>query len=1097
MRNPRWTLVLATLAASWLATGAGAAEQASEERWSSSTLAGLRFRELGPAIASGRVSDLAVDPRDHAVRYAAIASGGVWKTDNAGTTWTPIFDGEASYSVGCITLDPSNPDTVWVGSGENNSQRSVSYGDGVYKSLDGGKSWTNVGLGESEHIGRIVVHPDDSDTVWVAAQGPLWRAGGDRGVYKTTDGGANWKQVLAISEHTGANEVWIDPGDPDVLYASAYQRRRRTWTLIDGGPESAIYKSTDGGESWTQLTSGLPTEEMGKIGLAVSPVDPRVIYAIIESIDDAGGFYRSTDGGASWERRSDYVSGSPQYYNELIPDPHDVDRVYSNDTWLHVTEDGGATFRQVPETSKHVDNHALWIDPDDADHLVAGCDGGIYESWDRGAHWSFAANLPITQFYKMTVDDDWPFYNVYGGTQDNSTLGGPSRTTSTHGIMNRDWFVVVGGDGFQPQVDPDNADLVYAQWQYGGLVRYDRRTREVVDIQPQPEPGEAPSRWNWDSAFKISPHDPRRLYFASQRVYRSDDRGDSWTPISDDLTRQIDRNQLEVMGKVWSVDTVAKNRSTSFFGNIVSLDESPLVDGLIYVGTDDGLVQVTEDGGASWREEDGLPGIPKWAYVSDIVASLHDPDTVYAAFGAHKDGDFQPYLLESTDRGRRWRSIAGDLPDRGSVWSLAQDHEQPELLFVGTEFGVFVTVDGGERWVELGGGLPTIAVRDLELQRREHDLVLGTFGRGFWVLDDYTPLRRLSAEVLESEALLFPPRTSKLFVESYELGYNGKAFQGDAFYTAANPPVGATVTYYLKEGLQTLEQQRREEEATAEEEGRALGYPSWEALRREDRELEPAIVLTIETLDGEVVRRVTGPTGQGIHRVTWDLRYPPPDAVSLSPPPRHAFSSPPMGPLVTPGRYRASLSQRVRGEWTELAGPVEFEVEALGLSTLADGDAGATLAFHRRASELQRAVEGAVSLAGEIGQRLEHLRKAALDTADGDPGWVDRIDAIAEQLADLEIELTGDRTVARRSEPTPPSIASRAGRVTGHWTTTAPPTGTHRRQYEIASEAFAEVLARMRQLVDVELVGLEREMEAAGAPWTPGRIPVWRSDASP
>ncbi len=1064
-----------------------------DPKLTSGTLSGLAFRELGPAIASGRVSDLAVDPRNHNVWYAAIASGGVWKTVNAGTTWTPIFDNEASYSVGCITLDPNDPDTIWVGSGENNSQRSVSYGDGVYLSRDGGSTWTNVGLGESEHIGRIVVDPRDSRVVYVAAQGPLWRAGGDRGLYKTTDRGETWENVLEISEHTGVNEVWMDPSDPDVLYASSYQRRRRTWTLIDGGPESAIYKSTDAGESWNKLTAGLPTEDMGKIGLAVSPVDSRVVYAIIESIGDAGGFYRTTNAGARWERRSDYVSGSPQYYNEIIPDPHDVDRVYSNDTWLHVTEDGGASFSQVPETAKHVDNHALWIDPEDADHLVAGCDGGVYESFDRGATWSFKANLPITQFYKLTVDNDTPFYNVYGGTQDNSTLGGPSRTTSTHGIMNRDWFVVVGGDGFEPQVDPENPDLVYAQWQHGGLVRYDRRTRELIDIQPQPEPGEDPSRWNWDSALLISPHSNERLYFASQRLYRSDDRGENWTPISEDLTRQVDRNELEVMGKVWSIDTVAKNRSTSYFGNIVSIDESPLVEGLIYVGTDDGLIQVTEDGGATWRTVDGVRGVPDWTYVADLTASLHDADTVYAAFDAHKDGDFRPYLYKSDDRGRTWTSIGSDLPERGSVYVVDQDHEQASLLFAGTEFGVFFTPDEGSSWVQLTGGVPTIAVRDLDLQRRENDLVLGTFGRGFWVLDDYSPLRGLTEETLAAESLLFAPRTSKLFVQSFELGYNDKAFQGDAFYTTPNPPIGATVSYYLDEGLTTLEEDRQKAEEEVEEAGESVRYPSWEALRREDREQEPAIVLTVRDGDGSVVRRFTGPTSAGLHRVTWDLRFPPPDAVELSPPPRHAFSSDPMGPLVVPGTYSVSLSKRVRGEWTELAGPVEFDVEALGRSTLDPGDPAETLAFHRKAAELNRAIDGAVSVAGEMDGRLSHLRRAALDTADGDPAWADRLDALTERLADLRVELTGDRTVARRSEPTSPSIASRAGRITGQWATTAPPTGTHRRQYEIASDAFAEALGELGAL-EADLSSLEAEMELAGAPWTPGRIPQWRPE---
>jgi len=1075
--------------------GRGVQAPAPEPLLNAELLSGLAFREIGPALASGRVSDIAVDPRKPARWYVAAASGGAWKTENAGNTWTPIFDHEGSYSVACITLDPNDPDVVWLGTGENNSQRSVAYGDGVYRSEDGGKSWTHAGLKESEHIGRIVVDPRDSRVVYVAAQGPLWRAGGERGVYKTTDGGATWKRVLEISEHTGANEVWIDPRDPDVLLASSYQRRRRTWTLINGGPESAIYKSVDAGATWQKLTSGLPTADMGKIGLAISPAAPDVVYAIIESIDDAGGFFRSTDGGASWEKRSDHVSGSPQYYNELVPDPLDPDRVYSMDTYLQVTDDGGASFAAVPETSKHVDNHALWIDPANTDHLVAGCDGGVYETFDRGANWDFKANLPITQFYKIAVDDDLPFYNVYGGTQDNSTLGGPSRNTSEHGITNRDWFVTVGGDGFNPGVEPGNPDVVYSQSQYGNLVRYDRTTGDVLDIQPQSEPGDEPPRWNWDSAFLISPHAPERLYFASQRVYRSDDRGDAWRPVSPDLTRNLDRNQLEVMGRVWGIDTVAKNRSTSFFGTIVSLAESPLVEGLLYAGTDDGLIQVSEDGGGSWRREERFPGVPDMAYVSDLEASRHDPDTLFAAIDNHKSGDFAPYLLKSADRGRSWTSIAGDLPARGTVYTLVEDPVRPELLFAGTEFGVFATVDGGRRWVQMKGGIPVIAVRDLHIQEREHDLVVGTFGRGFFILDDLQPLREISEEALAAGALLFPTRDAWMFHRSFELGYNGKAFMGDDFYSAPNPPFGAVFTYYVKDGFETLEEQRREAEKEAVERGESVGYPSWDALRAEDRAEDPAVLLTVRDADGAVVRRLNGPIGAGIHRVAWDLRYPPAEPVDLAPPRRSAFSSDPIGPMVTPGRYSVTLESRVAGELAELAPARSFETAPIGLAALPPAGRAEALAFQSRTARLQRAILGAAEAVGEARARIEHLRRAALDTPGGDPGWLDRLEALETRLDEIDIELHGDRTVAGRSEPTPPSLLDRIGRVIyGQWSSAAAPTATQRRGYEIVAGAFGPLLAELRAAIETDLAALEAEMEAAGAPWTPGRIPVWQPE---
>ncbi len=1053
------------------------------------TLAGLSLRGIGPAINSGRVIDFAVTPGKRHRFFVATAGGGVWKTDNAGTTWTPVFDGEGSFSIGCVTLDPNNPNIVWVGTGENNSQRSVAFGDGVYKSLDGGQTWANMGLGESEHIGRIVVDPRDSNIVYVAAQGPLWRSGGDRGLYKTTDGGETWERILHVSDDTGVSEVWLDPRDPDLVYATSYQRRRHVWTLINGGPESAFHKSTDGGKTWRQIDQGLPEEDRGRMGLCISPVNPDVVYAVLDAVRDKGGLFRSTDRGESWEKRSDHAPGG-DYWNELTCDPHDLDTVYSVDVWLWVTRDGGKTFERVPEQYKHVDSHAVWLDPEDPDYLLVGCDGGIYESFDRGTHWLFKENMPITQFYRVSVDTSEPFYYVFGGTQDNSSLGGPSRTLGRAGITNEDWFITVEGDGYETQVDPTDPNILYAQWQYGGLVRYDRDSKEVVDIQPQEEPGEAAHRWNWDSPLIISPHSPQRLYFASQRLFRSDDRGDTWKAISDDLSRQLDRDRLPVLGRLWEMDAVAKNQSTSNYGNIVSLVESPLVEDLIYVGTDDGLVQVTEDGGESWRKIERFTGVPEQTYVSDLEASRFDPNTVYASFDNHKMGDFKPYVTVSRDRGRTWKMMAGDLPEREVVYTLIQDHTKRELLFAGTEFGLYVTFDEGSQWHRLKGGFPTVQVRDLDIQQEWNDLAVATFGRGFYILDDYSPLRQLTEERLQNEAaILFPTREAKLYIEQP----NRIVDRGHAFWTAPNPPYGAVFTYWLRDGLKTRREQRIDAEKEAREAESDPPIPSLAELRQEDLEVEPQLFVVIRDSAGTVVRRVAAPREEGLHRVDWDLRWPPEAPTNLAPPTDLApWERPERGPLAQPGTYTATLETRVEGEIEALTDAVQVAVVPLDLAPLAPSDRDAIVAFQKDVRELRRAILGTARHGGEVEVRLDHLRQALVDTPEAHPALMKELEELKARLDAVSLTLVGDETKGQRNVFTPPSIYSRVQRISDdQWYTTQAPTNTHRQAYAWAAEAFSEQLAALEKLIkDLEV--LEAKAEAAHAPWTPGRLPSWR-----
>jgi photosystem II stability/assembly factor-like uncharacterized protein len=1071
-----------------------ASEKKDEEKkggMKAETFSGLKFRSLGPAVASGRVMAIAVNPKNKFEYYVGVASGGVWKTVNDGTTWTPVFDGEGSYSIGWVALDPNDPAVVWVGAGESNSQRSVSYGDGIYRSDDGGKNWQNLGLKKSEHIGRVVIDPRDSKVVYVAAEGPLWGPGGDRGLYKSADGGKTWKAILTNSENTGVVDVALDPSNPDIIYAAAYQRRRHVFTLIDGGPESAIYKSTDAGATWNKLKSGLPTVDLGRIGLAVSPVDPNVVYATVEAADGKGGIFRSNDRGATWERRNEFDVGA-MYYARVICDPKNVDRIFVMNVNLRESLDGGKTLHKVEENNHHGDNHAIWIDPDDTKHWLLGSDGGMYETWDDAKNWQFKANLPTVQFYDVAVDNALPFYNVCGGTQDNFSWCGPTRTRNVNGIMNSDWFVTTGGDGFRSQVDPVDANTIYSESQYGVLVRYDKTTGQELTLQPQEGKGEPALRWNWDSPVIISPHAHTRLYFAANKLFRSDDRGDTWKAISGDLTRQINRNKLPVMGRVWEPDAVAKNQSTSLYGNIVALAESPKKEGLIYVGTDDGLIQVTGDGGQSWTKYEKFASVPDMTYVSRLAASQHDANTVYAAFDNHKNGDFKPYLLRSADAGKTWSSIAGNLPENGPVLAFAEDTVNANLLFAGTEFGAFFTVDGGQHWVQLKGGLPTIAVRDMVMQAREGDLVIATFGRGFYVLDDISPLRQMKAESLEQAAVLFPVKDSLLYIERHPLGGPKKSFQGEAFYTADNPPYGAVFTAYLKEKLKTKKEKRQEAEKEAAKKNQTLPYPSIDELRAESEEAKPEVYFMVYDESGAPIRRVEGGIDAGFQRVAWDLRYP---VVAL---PEHEDEEedfPPasaQGTLVLPGSYSVRCFQKVDGAVTELGAAQSFKIVTDGQGAMSAAELAVREEFHRKVARLYRAVSGATHTAHEVDDRLKAIREALRDTPAAEKELDAAEEAIRQKNRLILRALQGDAEMQKRNEPVASSIDNRIEAIMeGERFSLARPTQSHIDDYNIAAGEFMEMLANFHSLVEVGLVKLEKDMEAAGAPWTPGRVPVW------
>lgn len=1092
MNMQRGLFLTAMAAFVWTAcAGPDNAEANDDDALDAALLEGFEWRSIGPALMSGRIADIEIVPDDPATWYVGVGSGGVWKTENAGTTWTPLFDDQNVYSIGEIALSPHNPHEVWVGSGENHGGRHIGFGDGVYRSSDGGENWDHLGLENSDHISKIIVHPDDPMTVFVASQGPLWSEGGDRGVYKTTDGGTTWTAVLTAGPWTGVTELVMDPSHPDRLYAATWQRHRTVAGYIGGGPESGLHVSEDGGETWTELTQGLPKGNMGKIGLAISPQNPDRLYAAIELDRREGGIWMSDNRGASWTKQSDAVSGGtgPHYYQELYANPHKEGQIYLLSNNTQISDDHGKTFRFINNKSKHVDDHALAFRPDDPNYVMIGSDGGLYESYENGDTWRFINNLPITQFYKVAVDDAEPFYTVYGGTQDNNSQGGPSRTLNHNGIRNDDWFITLGGDGHQSAIEPGNPDIMYAQWQQGNLVRVDRTTGERVYIKPHAAPGEPYERWNWDAPIFVSQHAPERLYFSSQRVWRSDDRGDSWTAISGDLTKDEDRMMLPAMGRQWSWDAGWDYLAMSVYNTITSFGESPFDENLLYTGTDDGIIQITEDGGATWRRVNvgSLPGVPQTAFVNDIRADLHDPDTVYVALDNHKYGDYTPYILKSENRGRSWTSLAESLPEKHLVWRIVQDHKVKDLMFLATEFGLFTTVDGGESWVELDAGMPTIALRDVTLQRREDDVVAASFGRGFYILDDYSPLRDVTPDALSQEAALWPGRRAWWYIEESPLGQSGKASQGDGYFVADNPEFGAMFTYYLKEDIQSLEDIRQAAEKDATEAFENTPFPGFDKMTAEITEEKPEILLIVRDAAGNVVNRLSGPTKKGFHRVAWDLQRPASEAIT-SPDIDDSDGYWSFQLMVTPGTYTVELVKRTGGQTTQLAAPEAFEVEALRKGVLAGADPAAAAAFWQRLQTLQARVSAVNTVMSAAEDKLAMLN-IALRRSGADSDMHDRWSALKTQMDAAKTMLRGNAARNAISERQEATISDRMFHVMiGVGNSTYGPTATHLEAINWAEAALAEVSTTLKGLTEETMPAFEADLTAQGAPYVSGGV---------
>jgi photosystem II stability/assembly factor-like uncharacterized protein len=1044
-------------------------------------LKNLEFREIGPAVMGGRIDDFGVVESNPNIVYVGTASGGVWKTTNNGTTWEPVFDKEGVSTIGDIAIAPSDPAVVWVGSGEPNNRQSSSWGDGIYKSLDAGKTWQRMGLAATHHIGRIVIHPKNPDIVYAAALGHLWGPNPERGVYKTTDGGKTWAQVLKINDDTGVSDIAMDPESPDTLYAAAYERRRTPFGFNGGGPDGAIYKTVDGGATWKKLTKGLPYEnggDVGRIGLDIYRKNPNIVYAIVQH--EKGGTYRSEDKGETWKKMGD-TNPRPSYYSQIRIDPNNDLRIWELGAQMYFSEDGGKTFTTQRIHGIHGDFHAMWIDPEDSNHMITGCDGGIHWSYDNGRTWDFINTIAIGQYYEVGLDNEKP-YQICGGLQDNGSWCGPSMSLTRDGIANEDWTLMPGGDGFYAEIDNVEPWIVYTESQDGHISRRDAHTGQQRSVMPEAKAGDPHYRFQWNSPMAVSVHDHKTIYYGGNYLFKSTDRGDSWTRLGGDLTTGVDRNKLQIFGKAPDKNTLSRNDGVQDYPTITTLSESPLTPNVLWVGTDDGNVQVTRDGGKTWKNvASRAPGVPKGTYVSRVLASKYGEGTAYVTFDGHRSDDYNVYIFSTTDYGENWKAIRNGIPDSAGTVHVVREHPRNQnLLFAGTEFGLWVSWDRGVNWTALKNNLPTVPVDDIEIQAEQNDLVLATHGRSIWIFDDLTPIEKFDTAVANSDLTFFAPRPATL----WDLRQR-RWSAGQKMFTAKNPPYGAILNYYLKEAVPAEAPKTGKEEKDKQEAASAEEKPSTEEAAKK----EGKVKISVYDKDGKLVREFDGPGKAGVNRTNWDLRWnspavPTPEQLQAA---AAGFDFGPRGPLVEPGDYTIKIKAGSKEETQKVTVEDDPRMQMSSADRAARREAIDQLyAMAKMADKDRKTIEG-----------IKEGLKTARDKWKKDAGKPDapkipediqkaaeelqkKVDAVAEKYV-REREPLGSAgpPLEWKPDPLPQQVQSLLRDLDSFW---AAPGGQQKEKLAELGPLLNDASAQVKKIAEEDLPALNKKMNDAGIP---------------